>query len=157
MWDGWAKREETASWNAIENADPWMVKWPGFLVFMWMASLCCSFLLTLFPCSSVGSLPQDTVFRELFQSGFSFQWGGPSGTGCSSTGSPMASSSCQKTCSRMGSPWAQLPSELCSGAGSCTGYSMDTCPDTLHNRLHGDSLLHHGLKRFNCLATVVRY
>ena len=35
--------------------------------------LCCSFLPTLFPCSSVGSLPQDRVFHELLQCG-SFLW-----------------------------------------------------------------------------------
>ena len=38
-----------------------------------MLRLCLSFLLTLFPCSSVGSLPWDTVLHELLQCG-SFPW-----------------------------------------------------------------------------------
>jgi len=38
-----------------------------------MFYLCCSFLLTLFPCCSVGSLPRDTVLHELLQCE-SFPW-----------------------------------------------------------------------------------
>jgi len=48
----------------------------------------CSFLLTLFPCSSVGP----------FHGG-----GSPSGTGCSSVGHPWGHKPCQLICSGMGS------------------------------------------------------
>jgi len=75
-------------------------------------------LLTLFPCSSVGSLPWETVLHELLQHR-SFQWAAvlhellqrgslltgcsPSGTGCSSMGPQRGHKPCQPTCSSVGS------------------------------------------------------
>jgi len=75
-------------------------------------------LLTLYPCSSMGSHPWETVLHEVLQRG-SFpqvavlhklpQRGSiptgcsPSGTGCSSLGPPWGHKFCQQTCSSMGS------------------------------------------------------
>jgi len=74
-------------------------------------------LLTFCPCSSVRSLPQETVLHKLLQCE-SFlkaaalhelpQWVpstgcSPSGTGCSSVGPPQGHKPCQQTCSGMGS------------------------------------------------------
>jgi len=60
--------------------------------------LCCSSLITLFPCSSVESLPRDTVLQKLCQPGCPMRCS-PSGTDCSTVGH----SSCQKTYSCMDS------------------------------------------------------
>jgi len=75
-------------------------------------------LLTPFPCSGMGSLPQETVLHELLQCEF-FPWAAilhnllqcgsfpcgavPSGTGCSSVGPPLRHKPCQQTCSGVGS------------------------------------------------------
>jgi len=88
-----------------------------------MLGLCCSFLLTLLSCSSVGALPQETVLHNLSNVSPSHRLqlftncpsvapfhGVPScppGTGCSSVGPPRGHKPCQQTCSGMGSPeWA---------------------------------------------------
>ena len=77
--------------------------------------LCCSFILTIFPCSSMDFLPRDTVLhklvphgsflraavlQKLLQGGVLSTGCSPSGTGWSSVGSsPQGHKSCQQICS----------------------------------------------------------
>lgn len=80
------------------------------LVLLW---LCCSFLLTVFPCFSVGSFPWERVLMCVFPMGSSSSQtapvrvpspgSSPSGTGCSICDSPWGHRFCQQTCSRVGS------------------------------------------------------
>jgi len=136
-------------------------------------------LLTLFPCSSMGSLPGQTVLHEFLQHG-SFPWAtvlhklfqhvvpsmgcSPSGTDCSSVGSPWGHKSCQETFSIVGSSLhgstgpgrSLIQHRLPTGSQPPSGIHLmrhgvfprlqvDIC-STMHlHGLQGDSLPHHGL------------
>ena len=75
------------------------------------------FLLTFFPCSSMGSPPQDTVLDELLQRG-SVPPGAVLQKQLLPRRSPMGCSSCQKTCSWVGSPPQATAAGACSGTCS---------------------------------------
>lgn len=57
---------EKVHWNCKWSFEFWVFKFAR-------VHLCCSFLLTLFPCSTMGSLPWDAVLQELLQRG-TFPW-----------------------------------------------------------------------------------
>lgn len=57
---------EKVHWNCKWSFEFWVFK-------LTRVHLCCSFLLTLFPCSTMGSLPWDAVLQELLQRG-TFPW-----------------------------------------------------------------------------------
>lgn len=127
-----------------------------------MLLLCLSFLLMLFPCSSMGSIPQETVFCELLQheSFHTVQSFRNDLLQCRSpTGSQVLPENllhcgllcmCElltRTCSSMGPPQDYnflQGARTCSRVVPSTGYSVDICSTVI---LHGqeNNLLCHGL------------